>query len=223
LRTLRQTSPRSVDLPANWPFFPITERDGGPPPQRVHPPFIYHFLYWTLPMPRFLFFAGLAVACLAFAQSGAPSPNTAPVKLTARDALNRARANQSQPRSALTAQTAHEDAVQARAALLATAQSYTRFIYMQPNGAPTGVFVSNDDPRVYNNRAQAHADIYAPVKRSDNRRAMAAEAAAKAMADLAARGLAGTVPGITALRKNLKKRPNWRRLSESNEFLESRC
>ena len=61
------------------------------------------------------------------------------------------------------------------------------------------------------------------LPQEDRARAMAAEAAAKAMADLAARGLAGTVPGITALRKNLKKRPNWRRLSESNEFLESRC
>ena len=145
-------------------------------------------------MPRFLFFAGLAASCLALAQSSAPPQDTAPLKLTLQDALNRARATNPQLLSAaLAAQIAHEDSVQAKAALLPTAQSFNQFIYTQPNGTPSGVYVANDGPHVYTNQAQVHADIYAPVKRSDYRRAMAAEAVAKAKADLAARGLVGTV------------------------------
>lgn len=127
--------------------------------------------------------AGL-FAFAALAQTGPP------LQLTFQDAMARARAVNPQLLSAsLAAQIAHEDAVQAKAALLPTAQGFSQFIYTQPNGTPTGIFVSNDGPRVYNDQAQVHGDIYAPAKRADYHRAVAAEAVAKAKADLAARGI----------------------------------
>jgi outer membrane protein TolC len=88
---------------------------------------------------------------------------------------------------------AREDTVQAKAALLPTVNGLSQYIYTQSNGTPTGVFVPNDGVHVYNDYATAHADLYAPAKFADYRRAMAAEAAARARADLAARGLIGTV------------------------------
>jgi outer membrane protein TolC len=138
-------------------------------------------------MPRFIPLAGL-FAFAAMAQTG-PT-----LQLTLQDALTRARAVNPQLLSAsLAAQIAHEDAVQAKAALLPTAQGFSQFIYTQPNGTPSGIFVSNDGPHVYNDQAQVHGDIYAPVKRADYHRAVAAEAVAKAKADLAARGIIAAV------------------------------
>ncbi len=138
-------------------------------------------------MPRLLPFAGL-LACAALAQTGPP------LQLTLQDALTRARAVNPQLLSAsLAARIAHEDAVQAKAALLPSAQAFSQFIYTQPNGTPSGVFVSNDGPHIYNDQAQVHGDIYAPVKRADYHRAIAAEAVAKARADLAARGIVAAV------------------------------
>lgn len=172
-------------------------------------------------MPRFLLFASLA--CGAFAQSGAQLQNTAPLKLTLQDALSRARANNPQLLSAaLAAQIAHEDAVQAKAALLPTAQAFDQFIYTQPNGTLSGVFVSNDGPHVYNTQAQVHGDIYAPVKRADYHRAMAAEAVAKAKADLAVRGLVGTVAqNYYAMAVDARKAINAQRsLTEAQTFLD---
>ena len=52
--------------------------------------------------------------------------------------------------------------MQAQAALLPTVNLFNQFIYTQPNGTPSGVFVSNDGPHVYNNQAVVHGDIYAP-------------------------------------------------------------
>src|SRR6185369_4900496 len=55
------------------------------------------------------------------------------------------------------------------------------------------VFVSNDGPHVYNSQAVVHGDIYSPVKRADYLRTQAAEAVARARADVALRGLVATV------------------------------
>src|ERR1700676_1884226 len=99
-------------------------------------------------MPRLLPFAGL-LACAALAQTGPP------LQLTLQDALTRARAVNPQLISAiLAAQIAHEDTVQARAGLLPTAQAFSQFIYTQPNGTPTGIFVASDGPHVYDDQAQ---------------------------------------------------------------------
>jgi len=114
--------------------------------------------------------------------------------LTLDDALARARKVAQQYRSAAAAaELAHEDRVQAKAALLPTVNWFNQYIYTQGNDKPSGVFVANDGVHVYNNQANVHGDIIALGKRADYQRAIAAEAAARAKADIAARGLAATV------------------------------
>jgi outer membrane protein TolC len=167
-------------------------------------------------MPRFLPFAGL-LACAALAQTGAP------LQLTLQDALTRARMVNPQLISAnLSALIAHEDAVQARAGLLPTAQALSQFIYTQPNGTPSGVFVPSDGPHVYNDQAQVHGDIYAPLKRADYRRAIAAEAVARAKADVAARGIVATVSqNYYGMAVGARKAANARTsLAEAQRFLD---
>ena len=117
-----------------------------------------------------------------------------PLNLTLEDALERARRYGPQTLAAnIAALLAHEDTVQARAALLPTANSFNQYIYTQPNGAGGPAYVSSDGTRVYTHQAAAHADIYAPGKRADYRKALAAEAVARAKADVASRGLIATV------------------------------
>ena len=88
---------------------------------------------------------------------------------------------------------AREDVVQAKAALLPTPSAFNQFIYTQPNGTPSGIFVSNDGPHVYNQWMVVHGDIYAPAKIADYRRAIAAEALARARYAIATRGLLAAV------------------------------
>ena len=101
-------------------------------------------------------------------------PNGTPsgiVRIQRRRAMERARANSPQILSAnIAALLAREDTVQARAALLPGVNSFNQFIYTQPNGTPSGVFVSNDGPHVYNNQAIVHGDIFALGKRADYRK-----------------------------------------------------
>lgn len=116
------------------------------------------------------------------------------INLNLSQALTRAGQYSQQVYSAqFAAQLAHEDVVQARAALLPQASGFSQFIYTQPNGTPSGIFVANDGPHIYNEQAIVHGDIYNPLKRADYHRLIAAEAVAKARADLAARGLFATV------------------------------
>lgn len=123
---------------------------------------------------------------------GAAAPE--PIALTLAGALDRARTYSQQVYAAtFAAQIAHEDTVQAKAALLPTATWFNQFIYTQPNGTPSGVFVSNDGTHVYNHQVVVHSDLYSPAKLADYRRSIAAEAAARARAEIAARGLAATV------------------------------
>ena len=117
-----------------------------------------------------------------------------PVNLTIEQALSRARQYSQQVyTAAITAQLAHEDTVQAKAALYPTLNQFNQFIYTQPNGTLSGTFVSNDGPHVYNEQIIVHGDIFNLQKRADYRRAIAAEAVARARADLATRGLIATV------------------------------
>ncbi len=137
----------------------------------------------------------LALSLGAGAQTPQAAPNAA-LRLTLDDALARARANSPQLLQAnLATLSAREDARQAKAALLPSASSFNQFIYTQPNGQPSGVFVSNDGVHVYNNQAVVHEDIYAPDKIADYRKMQVAEAVAKANIEIAARGLTATVVG----------------------------
>jgi len=160
-------------------------------------------------------------------QTPAPGP-AAPATptgliLTLENALERARNVAQQYQSAvITAALAHEDRVQAKAALLPTANWFNQYIYTQANGTPSGLFVANDGVHVYNNQGLVHGDIYAPGKRADYQRAIAAEAAARARADIASRGLAATVVqnyyGLLAAQR--KSANAERSLTEARQFAE---
>lgn len=129
----------------------------------------------------------------AFGQPpGTPAP-APPLTITFQDALERARKYGAEIQTAnIAVLLAREDRIQAKAALLPQTQQVNQFIYTQPNGTDSGVFVPNDGPHIYNVFAQAHQDL-SMAKRADYRRALAVEAVARAKVDLAARGLIATV------------------------------
>ena len=138
---------------------------------------------------RILLGLSLALASTLIAQGPPPT-----LTLTLDDAMQRAKANSQQLLSAdIAARIAREDRVQARAALLPTLNWENGFVYTQPNGTDTGVFVANNGPRVYINQATVHADVYSPAKRADYQIAIAGEAVARARVEIAQRGLAATV------------------------------
>lgn len=108
--------------------------------------------------------------------------------------MQRARTNSQQLLSAdIAARIAREDRVQAKAALLPTLNWENGFVYTQPNGTDTGIFVANNGPRVYTNMASVHADLFSPAKRADYQIAIAGEAIARARVEIAQRGLSATV------------------------------
>ena len=145
-------------------------------------------------MSQILPIAGIALALCQYAYAQAPPDNAAPLRLTLQDAMERAQKYSQQTLTAnIAALLAREDTVQAKAALLPAVNGISQYIYTQPNGTPSGTFVPNDGVHIYNDQATVHADLFAPVKRADYHRAMAAEAAARARADIATRGLIATV------------------------------
>lgn len=139
--------------------------------------------------------ACLAVASLLFAGACAlAQPSTqAPLTLTLQDALARAKANSVLFQAALTdLGLAHEDSVQARAALLPSVNYNTAYIYTQGNHTPSGVFIANNGVHEYLSQGDVHQVVgYSQI--SDFRRAGALEAVARAKAEIAARGLVVTV------------------------------
>jgi len=173
-------------------------------------------------MQSILRILGLALgAQAAFAQ--------APIALTLQDAMQRARQYSQQVYTTnLEALLAHEDTLQAKAALLPTAEGISGFIYTQPNGTPTGIYVPNDGPRVYTELLDLHSDVYNPGKRAEYRRTMAAEAVARAKKDLAERGLVSTVTQnfyamdvaqrkLTNAQSSLQEAKDFQDLSEKQE------
>jgi outer membrane protein TolC len=129
-----------------------------------------------------------AAICARIASGGEP------VKITLQDALTRAEQYGAQIQSAeIAAKLAHEDKVQARAAVLPTVTGINQFIYTEGNGTPSGVFVANDGVHVYNEQLQGHEELLSLLRRGELRLAAAAEAVARAKADVAARGLKATV------------------------------
>jgi outer membrane protein TolC len=138
----------------------------------------------------------LFVAVILSAQQPSPpaqSSQSTPLTITFAEALQRARQYGIDLQTAnIAALLAHEDRIQAKAALLPQTQQVDEFIYTQPNGTPSGAFIPNDGPHVYYVYAQAHEDL-SLLKRAEYHRAQAAEAIAQAKADLAARGLFATV------------------------------
>ncbi len=146
-----------------------------------------------------------------------------PVSLDLAGALGRARNyNQQFMQAFIAAGLAREDRVQAKAALLPNISVLNQYIYTQGNGTPSGVFVANDGVHIYNEQAVVHAELFSFAKRADYQRLMAAEAAARARQDIAARGLAATVVQnyyglIVAQRHEVNAR---RSVEEARSFLD---
>lgn len=128
----------------------------------------------------------LVTASLAWGQT--------PASISLQAALARARQYAGQIQTAnLAVLQAKEDRVQARAATLPSLSVFNQFIYTEGNGTPSGVFIANDGVHVYNEQAVVHQELLSAVRRGEIRRALAAEAVARAKVDVAARGLSATV------------------------------
>lgn len=127
--------------------------------------------------------------------AGQPPPGAAgPIALDLAGALKLAQGYSQQFLTAgLATQLAHEDRLQAKAALFPTLNVLNQYIYTQGNGTPSGVFVANDGVHIYNEQAVVHAELFSFTRRADYRRALAAEATARARQDVAARGVVATV------------------------------
>lgn len=135
------------------------------------------------------------------------TPETAP--LTLQDALDKARAyNQQFLAAGVAVASAHEDRVQAKAALLPSLNALNQYIYTEGNGTPSGVFIANDGVHVYNEQAVVHGELFSVAHQADYRRARAAEAVARAKLDVARRGLVATVVqnyyGVITSQRHLK-------------------
>ena len=140
--------------------------------------------------------SGLA-ALIQPQQPAAPAQSqAAPPTLTLQDALARAQRNEPQFLAALNnANLAHEDAVQARAALYPAVGLRSDYLNTQGNGKlPSGRYVTNDGVHVYREWATAHQDLSpGTLTKSGLQRATALEAVARARAEVARRGLVVTV------------------------------
>jgi outer membrane protein TolC len=124
------------------------------------------------------------------------APQAAPQTLTLKDALELAQKNDPAFLSALTdAAIAQEDRAQARAAVLPTFGVRSEYLGTQGNGKlASGRFVTNDGVHVYREWVTMHQDLSpGTFMRTGLKRADAAVAVARAKAEVARRGLAGTV------------------------------
>jgi outer membrane protein TolC len=145
------------------------------------------------------------------------------ISLNLEQAMQRAAIYSQQVYSAqFAARLAREDVVQAKAALLPQVSAGSQYLYTQPNGMDTGVFIANNGVHEYIDQSTVHADIFNPVKLAARRRLMAAEAVAQAKADLAARGLFATVTQdyygtVVAQRKIVNAQES---LTEAEQFLD---
>ena len=117
----------------------------------------------------------------------------ATVSLTLADALARAKANSPQFQAALTQLgMAREDRVQARAALLPGVDYNNGFIYTEGNGTAVGPLHRQQRCHEYISQGAVQQAI-GLGQVADYRRASAAQALARAKAEIAARGLTVTV------------------------------
>ena len=127
---------------------------------------------------------------------GLKTDASAPLIITLQDAQGRARKNDPQFNAALgEAKSAGEDRTQARASLLPQVSSTLQYLGTQGNGTlPSGRYVSNDGVHLYRAWGVFHQDLSpANLTMTPQKRAAAAEAIAKAKAEIAKRGLVVTV------------------------------
>ncbi|HUO60713.1 MAG TPA: TolC family protein [Candidatus Acidoferrales bacterium] len=154
------------------------------------------------------------------AGSSAHAPNARP-SISFQDALQRAKINSAQFRAALTQSgLAREDSVQARAALLPNVNYTTGAIYTQPTRESTPRYIAANGVREYISQGNVHQSIgFTTV--ADYRRAHAAEAFARARAEIAARGLVLTVTQnyYGAIASQRKRENAEQAANEANHFL----
>jgi outer membrane protein TolC len=130
----------------------------------------------------------LTPAAAADADSG-----RAPLVLTLRDALTRAKANDPQFQAALTELgLAHQDVVQGRASLLPNVNYNMQFIYTQGNGSLSGRYIANNGIHEYIAQGNVHQAL-SPGMLAEYRRVEVMEALARAKSEIATRGLVVTV------------------------------
>ena len=149
-------------------------------------------------MLRTIVIVSLAVAMTSgLVAQQLPNPTPEPLTITLQDALGLARENASIYRAAVTdAAVAHEDKVQARAALLPGISYTTEYLYTEGNGEHKNgpSFVANNFVHEYIAQGNGHENInLAGGLIADYRRAAAAEALAQEKREIAARGLVVTV------------------------------
>ncbi len=128
--------------------------------------------------------------------SGQSTPS---ITVTLQDALERARKNDPLFLSAISdAKIAHEDRIQARAALLPTISATTQFLGTQGNGiTPNGRYVTQDGVHVYRAWGVLHEDLSPSTFMATGlHRAAAAEALATARTEIARRGLTVAVTKV---------------------------
>src|SRR5690242_4238555 len=129
----------------------------------------------------------------ASAQANASPGSRAPMVITLQDALQRARNLDPTYRSAVTeAGIAHEDHVQARAALLPSVNENTEYLYTEGTGTSVPRYITNNAVHEYVAQGNAH-EVVSGSQFADYTRTAAAAAAARARAEVAARGLVATV------------------------------
>jgi len=162
-------------------------------------------------------FLVIAAAHIAAAQNSTPrlplvqpsGASAAPIVITLQDALERAQELNAEVQSAIAeVKSAGEDRLQAKASLLPSVGHTTQYLGTQGNGTlPSGRFVSNDGTHMYRDWAVVHEDINAnTILKTGSHRAEAAEAIARAKAEIAHRGLSVAVTRnyyalVTAQRK----------------------
>jgi outer membrane protein TolC len=149
--------------------------------------------------PAYGWIALLALNLQGGAQTAPPadagSANPGPTMITLADALQRAQRTNPEYRSAVTDYgVAREDRVQGRAAVLPNVTYNNQFVYTQPNGTRSnlGAYIANNGVHEYISQGNAH-QVVSLSSFADYRRTAAAEAVAKAKAEIAARGLVVTV------------------------------
>src|SRR5437868_4841538 len=134
------------------------------------------------------------VAFIVAVASAEAQPQAQPVSLDLPGALKLARGYSQQfVQAGVAAELAREDRIQAKAALFPTLNVLNQYINTQGNGTPSGVFVANDGVHIYNEQAVVHEELLSYLRNGEVRRAMAAEAVARAKVEVAVRGLNATV------------------------------
>ena len=126
-------------------------------------------------------------------QNTSAAPSNAPLMLTLQDALARAKKNDPTYRSAVTDfGLAREDRMQGRAAMLPSVNYNAAFLYTEGNGTSAARYIANNGVHEYLSQGNVHEEISLATI-AGYRRSSAAEAVARAKAEIAVRGLVVTV------------------------------